>query len=155
MIDNRIVYSYFSGGTIWETFPIDLIDVERIEIIRGPASALYGANAVTGVINIITSHANKDGMNVTAKGTTGTQDFKNANVSVGYNWNDKTKLSFSGNFTERRRFENEYYDFNTKKYTSIDDLSLFIKLIKDPATNEIWTFNDYKKEIDIQYDEAY
>ena len=53
MIDNRIVYSYYSGGTMWETLPIDISDVERIEIVRGPASALYGPNAVNGVINII------------------------------------------------------------------------------------------------------
>lgn len=152
MIDNRIVYSYFTGGTIWETFPIDLIDVERIEIIRGPASALYGANAVTGVINIITAHANKEGMNVTAKTTTGTEGFKNVNAAVGYNWNNTTKLSFSVNATERHRFETDYFDFNTKKYTSLDDLSLFIKLVKNPATGEIWTFKDYQKALDIQYD---
>ena len=153
MIDNRIVYSYFSGGTLWENFPIDLIDVERIEIVRGPASALYGANAVTGVINIITSHANKEGMNVMAKVITGTQGFKNANVSVGHNWNDKTKISFSANATERSRFEKEYYNFNTKKYTSNEDLSLFIKLVKNPSTNEIWTYKDYMKQVDIQYEE--
>ena len=152
MIDNRIVYSYFSGGTLWETLPIDLIDVERIEIVRGPTSALYGANAVTGVINIITSHANKDGMNVLVNGTTGTNDFKKVNATVGYNWDDKTKLSFSGNFSEIHRFDNDYFDFNKKNYSSIDDLLLFVKLVKNLATNEFWTFNDYQEELGIQYD---
>ncbi len=55
MIDNRIVYNYFQGGTFWETLPISIYDVERIEIIRGPSSALYGPNAVSGVINIFAS----------------------------------------------------------------------------------------------------
>ncbi|NJK85337.1 MAG: Plug domain-containing protein [Bacteroidales bacterium] len=54
MIDNRPVYNYSFGGTFWETLPVDLNDVERIEVIRGPSSALYGPNAVNGVINIIT-----------------------------------------------------------------------------------------------------
>lgn len=114
MIDNRIVYSYFSGGTFWETFPIDLNDVERIEVVRGPASALYGPNAVTGVINIITSQANKQGMNISAKGVAGSNQAKNASTNIGYNWNDRTKLSFSGNFTERRRYNTDYFDQSTQ-----------------------------------------
>src|SRR5438105_13784916 len=40
MIDNRPIYSYFKGGTFWETFPIDINDVEKIEVVRGPAAAL-------------------------------------------------------------------------------------------------------------------
>ena len=55
MIDGRPVYNYANGGTFWETLPISLVDVERIEVVRGPSTALYGPNAVTGVINIITN----------------------------------------------------------------------------------------------------
>jgi iron complex outermembrane recepter protein len=57
MIDNRPTYNYYLGGTFWETLPIDLNDVERIELVRGPTSAMYGPNAVSGVINIITRNA--------------------------------------------------------------------------------------------------
>jgi iron complex outermembrane receptor protein len=42
------------GATFWETFPVDVEQIERIEVVRGPGSALYGANAFAGVINIIT-----------------------------------------------------------------------------------------------------
>ncbi|MGC3978729.1 MAG: Plug domain-containing protein [Paludibacteraceae bacterium] len=48
MIDGRPVYNYSFGGTFWEALPVDLVDVERIEIIRGPSSALYGPNADFG-----------------------------------------------------------------------------------------------------------
>ena len=54
MIDGRPVYNYINGGTFWESLPISLVDVERIEVVRGPSTALYGPNAVTGAINIIT-----------------------------------------------------------------------------------------------------
>ena len=54
MIDNRPVYNYVHGGTFWETLPIDICDIDRIEVVRGPSSALYGPNAVSGVVNIIT-----------------------------------------------------------------------------------------------------
>lgn len=54
LIDGRSQYLDFLGGTIWPSFPIQLEEIERIEVIRGPGSAVYGANALTGVINIIT-----------------------------------------------------------------------------------------------------
>ncbi len=152
MIDNRVVYSYFSGGTFWETFPVDINDVERIEVVRGAASALYGPNAVTGVINIITSHATKIGKNVVASGMVGTNKAKNANVNIGYNWENKTKLSFSGNFTERYRFDNKYYDFNKKDYTSIDEITMFVSPIKDRDNNEVWTFKEYQETLGAHYD---
>jgi iron complex outermembrane receptor protein len=54
MVDGRSVYQDFQGLTAWEVVPIALEDIERIEIVRGPGSALYGANAFNGVINIVT-----------------------------------------------------------------------------------------------------
>lgn len=54
LIDGRSTYLDFIGATLWGSFPVQLEEIERIEVIRGPGSAVYGANAVTGVINIIT-----------------------------------------------------------------------------------------------------
>jgi outer membrane receptor for ferrienterochelin and colicin len=54
LIDGREANIELLGQTIFEIEPIDLEDVQRIEVIRGPASALYGANALAGVISITT-----------------------------------------------------------------------------------------------------
>ena len=54
LIDGRSVYWDFYGMTMWETLPVALEEIKRIEVIRGPGSSLYGANAFCGVINIIT-----------------------------------------------------------------------------------------------------
>lgn len=54
MIDGRSVYQDFRGMVLWKSIPVTLAEIERIEIVRGPGSALYGANAFSGVINIIT-----------------------------------------------------------------------------------------------------
>lgn len=54
LIDGRSTYLDFLGSTLWSTLPVTLDEIDRIEVIRGPGSAVYGANAVTGVINIIT-----------------------------------------------------------------------------------------------------
>lgn len=56
MVDGRSVYTTAIGGINWVTLPVTLDDIERIEVVRGPNSASYGANSFLGVINIITRH---------------------------------------------------------------------------------------------------
>jgi outer membrane receptor protein involved in Fe transport len=53
LANGRSVYNDILGSTYWETLSIDVDQIERIEIVRGPGSALYGANALAGVVNII------------------------------------------------------------------------------------------------------
>ena len=54
LVDGRSVYLDALGTTAFPTLDIALEEIERIEVIRGPGSAIYGANAMTGVVNIIT-----------------------------------------------------------------------------------------------------
>ena len=54
LIDGRAVYSPLFAGTYWEVQDTMLEDVDRIEVIRGPGGILWGANAVNGIINIVT-----------------------------------------------------------------------------------------------------
>src|SRR6266705_1247060 len=57
LIDGRTVYTPLFSGVFWDTQDVMLEDVERIEVISGPGAALWGANAVNGVINVITRRA--------------------------------------------------------------------------------------------------
>jgi len=57
LVDGRSIYSPLFAGVLWEFEDTLLEDVERIEVIRGPGAAIWGANAVNGVINIITRKA--------------------------------------------------------------------------------------------------
>lgn len=54
MVDGRTVYSATFGGVFWDTLDLPLSDIERIEVVRGPGGSVWGANAVNGVINVIT-----------------------------------------------------------------------------------------------------
>src|SRR5438105_9986913 len=57
LIDGRSVYTPLFSGVYWNVQDVVLEDVDRIEVIRGPGATLWGANAVDGVINIITKSA--------------------------------------------------------------------------------------------------
>jgi iron complex outermembrane recepter protein len=57
MVDGRTVYIPTFGGVFWDVLDMPLEDVERIEVIRGPGGTIWGANAVNGVVNIITKNA--------------------------------------------------------------------------------------------------
>jgi len=54
VLDGRSLYQDFFGFVMWDFMPANLDEIKRIEVIRGPASAVWGANALNGVVNVIT-----------------------------------------------------------------------------------------------------
>ncbi len=54
LVDGRSIYQDFFGFIMWDFMPANLNEIKQIEVIRGPASAVWGANALNGVINVIT-----------------------------------------------------------------------------------------------------
>ena len=54
LVDGRSVYVDLLGATFWQALSIGVEDIDRIEVVRGPGSALYGADAFNGVVNILT-----------------------------------------------------------------------------------------------------
>jgi iron complex outermembrane recepter protein len=123
MIDNRPVFNNNLGGTFWETLPIDINDVERIEIVRGPSAPLFGPNAVTGVINIITKRtANNTWVDVNLQaGTIGTQVL---NATMGTKATEKLSVGASFNYQNRERFDDTYFSVNSGEYVSKDQLGI-------------------------------
>jgi iron complex outermembrane receptor protein len=126
MIDNRIVYNYSNGSTFWESLPIGLADIDRIEVVRGPSSALYGPNAVSGVINIVTKHpeSKKPSVNVLAQGGTPGSIYTDLSASVGLTEN--LRIRVSGNYRKTKRFQEDVYYWvpdSIGYYGPIDELN--------------------------------
>lgn len=73
LIDGRAVYTPLLGGVNWDVQDVPLEDIDRIEVIRGPGATVWGANAVNGVINIVTKEAaeTKGGLVSATGGTAG------------------------------------------------------------------------------------
>jgi hypothetical protein len=76
LLDGRSIYQDLFGFVLWDFLPIDTTEVKQIEVIRGPASAVWGANAMTGVINVIAKTPRE------LQGTTATIRFGQFNKSA-------------------------------------------------------------------------
>lgn len=72
LIDGRTVYTPLFSGVFWDVQDVPLAEVDRIEVISGPGATLWGANAVNGVINVITKDA-KDSPGLLVSGGGGTE----------------------------------------------------------------------------------
>lgn len=72
LIDGRTVYTPLFSGVFWDIQDVPLEDIDRIEVISGPGATLWGANAVNGVINVITKDA-KDTQGLLVSGGGGTE----------------------------------------------------------------------------------
>ena len=55
-IDGRSIYDPVFGGVSWQDIALDIEDIQRIEVVRGPNAASFGSNSFAGVINIFTEH---------------------------------------------------------------------------------------------------
>ena len=99
-IDGRVVYTPLFGGTYWDAQDVMLEDVERIEVVRGPGATVWGANAVNGVINILTKHSrDTTGALVAAGG--GKEERAFASGRVGGQVSDELSWRAYGKYADR------------------------------------------------------
>lgn len=119
LIDGRSVYSStYLGGTLHGMYVLSLEEIERIEVLRGSNSAAFGANALFGVINVITRHP-QDTMGGTVSLTAGEYGIRD--VYVRHGWGDAQashRLSVAQRHDHGYRFVNDDTRLNTVKWRS-------------------------------------
>ncbi len=103
MLDGRSMLNYGIGTVNVELLPIAIEDVERIEVVRGAASALYGTNAVNGVINIITRKPDQSKDLVSGSFFMGSQSTYSGEVAIRKAFNNKVAAGISFNMQYRER----------------------------------------------------
>ena len=102
MIDGRSLYSSFFGGTFWENEEIFLEDIRQIEIISGTGATIWGGNAVSGVINIITKDPEED-QGIMISGKAGTEKLRGTVASYA-DTIDKLSFRLTGGYWENEGF---------------------------------------------------
>lgn len=97
LIDGRQVFQDDYSRTVWENLPVNVDDIRQIEVVLGPASALFGSNAAHGVVNIVTYSPSYD-RNEVASISYGTQNSFQGDATVSGKLTDKIgyKLSLGG-----------------------------------------------------------
>jgi len=118
MVDYRIIFSNYDGAFDWSSLPVDMLDIDRIEIVEGPMGALYGPNACNGIIHISTKKVSHKAV-VNAKAEAGFPGNTFNNLYLGSKISEKLSVGVSGNFVRTTRNVADYYDVTSK--TFIDD----------------------------------
>jgi len=109
----RINDNIYESAPIGTEFPIDVDLIERIEVIRGPGSSLYGTNAFFGVINVITKRGG-DLSGVELSGTAGSFDTYGGRISYGNEFGNGLEMLLSASIMDSRGQDRLFYkEFDT------------------------------------------
>lgn len=100
LADTRSIYTPLHSGVYWDVQEHFLQDIEQIEVVRGPGAALWGANAVNGVINIVSKHS-RDTQGLYAEAGAGNEEEVIAGARYGLPLGERGWMRVYGKYSER------------------------------------------------------
>lgn len=100
LVDTRSIYTPLHSGVYWDVQDYFLHDIEQIEVVRGPGAALWGSNAVNGVINVISKHS-RDTQGLYAEAGAGDEQKVLAGARLGMALGERGWMRVYGKYSER------------------------------------------------------
>ena len=122
LVNGREVYLDSYGYTAWSTLPVQLDEIQQIEVVKGPQSALYGFNAVAGVVNIITRNPNM-GDYTQLRVNAGTDEHQGVSFVAGRRLGERASVRASYGASESNEFA--AFTGNAAAVTSVLDSPMF------------------------------
>jgi hypothetical protein len=138
LIDGRPEYQDFLGQTLWPSIPIALEEIERIEVIRGPGSAMCGSNAMLGVVNIIT-RAPGAGPAAAFSGLAG-----NGNLAAGHfvaSGGQRLKYRVSAGDAQGDKYSRDFSSNRPDQRSTLNDENLGVRSVRASAS-VFYAFNE-------------
>ncbi|MEM9067220.1 MAG: TonB-dependent receptor [Myxococcota bacterium] len=124
LVDGRSINLDPLGNVLWHSIPFNVEDIERIEVIRGPASALYGADAFSGIVNIITRSPGEPRTDVVFGGGNGGR--LHAHVSTSGR-EGRFGYRIMGGYNQADRFSREVGDDRVDHFFPIEERNLALR----------------------------
>ena len=118
LVDGRSIYTPASAAVFWNAQDLMMEDIDRIEVIRGPGATLWGANAVNGVINVITKRA-KDTQGGLLSGLEGTDAKSQFAGRYGAELGSTADVRFYAKYLDQGGFEDSTHQFDTGDWHSV------------------------------------
>ncbi|OJJ20515.1 hypothetical protein BKI52_18850 [marine bacterium AO1-C] len=145
VIDQVPQYDYLFSGIVWESLPVDIHDVERIEVIRTPSTVFFGNAAISGVIHIFTKKVQDNSLKLSVDSQAGAaannlrgnnQDLSyihRASLSAGIS--DQFRFRLSGHYHFLNRFQDDYYLLHENRFLASDSLLFFKQNVTETNLN--------------------
>jgi iron complex outermembrane receptor protein len=123
LVDGRPVYQPALASVDWVNFPVDLADIDRIEVIRGPSASVWGGNSFLGVVNIITRHP-ADVRGARAYYRNGQDGINDYFARIGFgnersDWRVSSSGRADGGFSENLKRETAYHDSTNQQGVNV------------------------------------
>ncbi|MEO0331824.1 MAG: TonB-dependent receptor plug domain-containing protein [Bacteroidota bacterium] len=125
MVNEVPYYNFMEQSVWWETLPVDIHDIEKIEIVRFPHGAWYGPEAAEGVINIVTKRDNGVGLKTHANARAGLNTNYAYQGGISFFQGGRFRARVAGFYNQFTRFQQSSYVFSQDRYVNGDSLLFF------------------------------
>lgn len=152
LIDGRSIYTPTFSGVYWDQHNIPMHEIDRIEVVRGSGATLWGANAVNGIINIITKHAS-DSQGGYLEASAGNQNKGSVSIRYGGEISETTQFRVNANTSERD--SNTRYDGSGSSEDSASNRSISFHIDGSPSKMNTWGVtggfhdNEHKQSLSV------